>query len=140
MSLALCDPSMLTGLLLACQLECQLGPREVLLPCSSSGQLGMVHSISSHTDSGAASMDTASTGSSITALSWYRSDLKIIPYVPLLLQDAVDCGWLRESVDGPASLLKVIATATEVASGILALHRAGVVHGDLSAFNVLLTR
>lgn len=59
---------------------------------------------------------------------------------PALLQDAVDCGWLRDSVAGPVSLLKVIATANEVASGILTLHKAGVVHGDLSAFNVLLSR
>lgn len=57
-----------------------------------------------------------------------------------LLQDAVDCGWLRESPTGRASLLKVIATATEIASGIMALHAAGILHGDLSAFNVLLTR
>lgn len=58
----------------------------------------------------------------------------------LSLQDAVDCGWLRESPAGPASLVKVLVTATEIASGILGLHRAGVVHGDLSAYNVLLTR
>jgi len=38
------------------------------------------------------------------------------------------------------NLAAVLATAAEIASGMAHLHRHGVVHGDLSAYNVLLTR
>lgn len=55
------------------------------------------------------------------------------------LQDAIDRGWLRESPGGPVSLVKVVVTATEVAAGMASLHRADVVHGDLSPYNVLLS-
>jgi tRNA A-37 threonylcarbamoyl transferase component Bud32 len=37
-------------------------------------------------------------------------------------------------------MLAVMATTAEVAAAMLLLHRAGIVHGDLSASNVLLTR
>ncbi|KAF6260297.1 kinase-like domain-containing protein [Scenedesmus sp. NREL 46B-D3] len=58
------------------------------------------------------------------------------------LQDAVERGWLRESrscVSGPVSLLAVLATAAEIASGMALLHSNGIIHGDLSAFNVMLS-
>lgn len=58
-------------------------------------------------------------------------------------QDAVDQGWLRQGrsfVDSPINISAVLATAAEVASGMAYLHRAGVVHGDLSPYNVLLSR
>lgn len=38
------------------------------------------------------------------------------------------------------SLFKVMVTAAEVAAGMFTLHKADVVHGDLSPYNVLLTR
>jgi tRNA A-37 threonylcarbamoyl transferase component Bud32 len=59
------------------------------------------------------------------------------------LQDAINCGWLRESrscVSGEVDMLAVMATTAEVAAAMLLLHRAGIVHGDLSAANVLLSR
>jgi tRNA A-37 threonylcarbamoyl transferase component Bud32 len=59
------------------------------------------------------------------------------------LQDAVERGWLRESrscVSGPVNLLAVLATAAEIASGMALLHSNGIIHGDLSAFNVMLSR
>lgn len=59
--------------------------------------------------------------------------------VLLLLQDAVDRGWLREGPAGPVSTLKLLATAAEIAAGMLHLHSQGIVHGDLSGFNVLLS-
>jgi serine/threonine-protein kinase RIO1 len=37
-------------------------------------------------------------------------------------------------------MLAVMATTAEVAAAMLLLHSAGIVHGDLSAFNVLLSR
>ncbi|WIA09457.1 hypothetical protein OEZ85_008858 [Tetradesmus obliquus] len=55
------------------------------------------------------------------------------------LQDAVDRGWLREGPAGPVSTLKLLATAAEIAAGMLHLHSQGIVHGDLSGFNVLLS-
>jgi serine/threonine protein kinase len=57
----------------------------------------------------------------------------------VLLQDAVDRGWLREGPAGPVSALKLLATAAEIAAGMLQLHSRGIIHGDLSAFNVLLS-
>jgi tRNA A-37 threonylcarbamoyl transferase component Bud32 len=59
------------------------------------------------------------------------------------LQDAVDRGWLRHKrscKDGPLNLAAVLATVCEIASGLAALHGQGVVHGDLSAFNIMLSR
>lgn len=55
------------------------------------------------------------------------------------LQDAIDRGWLRDGTNGPVSLSKVIVTATEIAAGMFTLHKADVVHGDLSPYNVLLS-
>ena len=55
------------------------------------------------------------------------------------LQDAIDRGWLLERPGGPVSLAKVIVTATEVAAGMSMLHKADVIHGDLSPYNVLLS-
>lgn len=37
------------------------------------------------------------------------------------------------------SLVKVVVTAAEVAAGMYTLHKADIVHGDLSPYNVLLT-
>jgi tRNA A-37 threonylcarbamoyl transferase component Bud32 len=37
-------------------------------------------------------------------------------------------------------LLAVLATAAEIASGMALLHSNGIIHGDLSAFNVMLSR
>jgi serine/threonine protein kinase len=59
------------------------------------------------------------------------------------LMDAVERGWFREQrscVSGPVSLLAVLATAAEVAAGMACLHSAAIVHGDLSAWNVMLSR
>jgi hypothetical protein len=49
------------------------------------------------------------------------------------LQDAIDCGWMRENpaAPGPPNILAVLATAREIASGMAYLHARGVVHGDL---------
>eukprot|EP00879_Flechtneria_rotunda_P001352 GHRR01001502.1.p1 GENE.GHRR01001502.1~~GHRR01001502.1.p1 ORF type:complete len:1180 (+),score=462.14 GHRR01001502.1:255-3794(+) len=58
------------------------------------------------------------------------------------LQDAVERGWLRETrscVSGEINLMAVLATAAEIASGMALLHDAGIIHGDLSAFNVMLS-
>jgi tRNA A-37 threonylcarbamoyl transferase component Bud32 len=43
-------------------------------------------------------------------------------------------------VNGPVNLLAVLATAAEIASGMVLLHSNGIIHGDLSAFNVMLSR
>jgi len=43
-------------------------------------------------------------------------------------------------ISGPLNLAAVLATASEIASGMALLHSQGVVHGDLSAFNVMLSR
>lgn len=56
-----------------------------------------------------------------------------------ILQDCIDRGWLRSGPNGPVSLAKVVVTATEIAAGMYTLHRADVLHGDLSPYNVLLT-
>jgi serine/threonine protein kinase len=37
------------------------------------------------------------------------------------------------------SSLKLLATAAEIAAGMLHLHSQGIIHGDLSAYNVLLS-
>ncbi len=50
--------------------------------------------------------------------------------------------WLmtaRSRAVGQPRLAAVLATACEVASGLAALHAVGVVHGDLSAYNVMLS-
>jgi serine/threonine protein kinase len=65
--------------------------------------------------------------------------LPLLLLLPLLLQDAVDRGWLRDGPAGPVSALKLLATAAEIAPGMLQLHSRGIIHGDLSAFNVLLS-
>jgi len=57
------------------------------------------------------------------------------------LQEAVDSGWLRTGRDpreGAPHMPAILATAREVASACAHLHAGGVVHGDLSAYNVLL--
>lgn len=56
------------------------------------------------------------------------------------LQDAIDRGWLREgrTADHGPDYPAVLATAAEVAAGVAYLHANDVVHGDLSAVNVLL--
>lgn len=57
------------------------------------------------------------------------------------LQEAMDRGWLRterSAVSGGPNLAAVLATAREVASALAYLHSANVVHGDLSAWNVML--
>ncbi|GFR49160.1 hypothetical protein Agub_g11180 [Astrephomene gubernaculifera] len=56
------------------------------------------------------------------------------------LQDAIDRGWLREgrAADNGPDYCAVLATAGEVAGALAYLHAHDVVHGDLSAVNVLL--
>ncbi|KAG2493894.1 hypothetical protein HYH03_007831 [Edaphochlamys debaryana] len=56
------------------------------------------------------------------------------------LQDAIDRGWLREgrSADHGPDYPAVLATVQEIASSLAYLHSHDVVHGDLSAVNVLL--
>jgi len=54
------------------------------------------------------------------------------------LQDAVDRGWLRTPERAP-NMTAVLATAYEMASALNYLHSHGIIHGDLSAWNVLLT-
>ncbi|GLC34060.1 hypothetical protein PLESTB_000832900 [Pleodorina starrii] len=57
------------------------------------------------------------------------------------LQDAIDRGWLRVSAalenSGPR-MDAVLATALELASALAFLHSKDIVHGDLSAWNVML--
>ncbi|KAG2432963.1 hypothetical protein HXX76_008691 [Chlamydomonas incerta] len=57
------------------------------------------------------------------------------------LQDAVDRGWLRVSPalesSGPR-MDAVLATAVELASALAFLHSKDIVHGDMSAWNVML--
>ncbi len=57
------------------------------------------------------------------------------PFLSNRSQDAIERGWLRAT--GP-HLPAVLHTALEVARGLGALHAADVVHGDLSAYNVML--
>lgn len=59
------------------------------------------------------------------------------------LQEALDAGLLRTSRDpreGVPHLPAILATAREIASAMAYVHAEGVVHGDLSAWNVLLAR
>ncbi len=54
----------------------------------------------------------------------------------------MDRGWLRDVpslTQGRVSMAAVVQTAFEVASALLYLHSHDIVHGDLSAYNVLLT-
>ncbi|GFH12752.1 predicted protein, partial [Haematococcus lacustris] len=56
--------------------------------------------------------------------------------------DAVERGWLRDMQSGGQgrpNMSAILQTAYEVASALNYLHSHGVVHGDLSAWNVLLT-
>ncbi|KAL6763903.1 mixed lineage protein kinase [Haematococcus lacustris] len=58
------------------------------------------------------------------------------------LQDAVERGWLQDvpsSAKGKPKMSAIVATAYEIASALSYLHSHGVVHGDLSAWNVLLS-
>ncbi|GFH12753.1 mixed lineage protein kinase, partial [Haematococcus lacustris] len=58
------------------------------------------------------------------------------------LQDAVERGWLQDvpsSAQGKPKMSAIVATAYEIASALSYLHSHGVVHGDLSAWNVLLS-
>ncbi|GLI66067.1 hypothetical protein VaNZ11_009786 [Volvox africanus] len=57
------------------------------------------------------------------------------------LQDAIDRGWLRISPAMEASgprMDAVLATALELASALSFLHSKDIVHGDMSAWNVML--
>lgn len=73
--------------------------------------------------------------------------LSAIRYLCLLVtcaspaQDALDRGWLRTSADIETSQPKleaVLATGIEIASALSFLHAKDIVHGDLSAWNVML--
>jgi len=55
------------------------------------------------------------------------------------LQDALDRGLFHVGPSRSPNLMAIAATAHEIAAGLRYLHRHGIVHGDLSAFNVLLT-
>ncbi|KAL4445354.1 hypothetical protein ABPG77_011179 [Micractinium sp. CCAP 211/92] len=57
------------------------------------------------------------------------------------LADAIERGWLRVGCEqtGPPNLAHILQTALEVSSALLYLHRQDVLHGDLTAANVLLT-
>lgn len=58
------------------------------------------------------------------------------------LQDAVDQGWLRSApsyLSGRVDIAMVMVTAAEIAAPMAYLHSLDLVHGDLSAFNVMLT-
>ncbi|KAF5842686.1 kinase-like domain-containing protein [Dunaliella salina] len=58
------------------------------------------------------------------------------------LQDAIDRGWLRQNVqvlNSPPNLTDVIATSLEIVSALQFMHSQDIVHGDLSAWNVMLT-
>lgn len=58
------------------------------------------------------------------------------------LQDAIDQGWFlldRCVAAGHPDLGALLATALEVAEALAALHAHGVVHGDLTPSNVLLS-
>lgn len=57
-------------------------------------------------------------------------------------QDAIDQGWFLTSrchSSGLTNMEAVLATAQEVALALAALHERGVVHGDLTGYNVLLS-
>ncbi|GIL61223.1 hypothetical protein Vafri_15628 [Volvox africanus] len=56
------------------------------------------------------------------------------------LQDAIDRGWLREgrTTDHGPDYPAVLATAQDIAAAVAHLHSHDVVHGDLSAVNILL--
>ena len=54
-------------------------------------------------------------------------------------QDALDKGDFKGELSNVPRLSAIIVTAQEVAAGLAYLHKHNVVHGDLSAFNVLLT-
>ena len=77
----------------------------------------------------------ASLLSARTAASTQRPGSQTCRFSPTPLQDAIERGWLRAA--GP-HLPAVLHTALEVARGLGALHAAGVVHGDVSAYNVML--
>lgn len=47
-------------------------------------------------------------------------------------QSACRKGWLRTSPTGPVSPAAVLAVAADIASAMVALHGAGIVHRDLS--------
>ena len=42
-------------------------------------------------------------------------------------------------MDGPPNLRAIFATAYDIACGLQHLHSKDIVHGDLSAFNIMLT-
>lgn len=83
-------------------------------------------------------------------LSWqgYVALADKLELLPPHLQDAVDRGWLRVNrttgasvAVGPgseANMRAVLSTAREMASALSFLHARGIVHGDLSAWNVML--
>ena len=60
------------------------------------------------------------------------------PYIATELIDGVS---LRRTIDaGRMPLARVVALATQIADGLAAAHRAGLVHRDLKPENVMLTR
>ena len=57
------------------------------------------------------------------------------------LADALDRGWLRTapSLQAPIHLHTYLSTASDIANGLVFLHAKGIVHGDLTYNNVLLS-
>jgi len=58
-----------------------------------------------------------------------------------LAQDAVAKHWFRKGrePDGELDVEAVLAVAAEIAAGMTYLHARGIVHGDLTGANILLT-
>eukprot|EP00884_Botryococcus_braunii_P002388 jgi/Botrbrau1/1214/Bobra.0163s0022.1 len=58
------------------------------------------------------------------------------------LMDAIDKGWLRckkSQIEGEPCFKTIVETAFQIASAMEHLHNHGVIHGDLTGGNVLLT-
>jgi serine/threonine protein kinase len=54
------------------------------------------------------------------------------------VQDAIDRGLLRVHPSGPANITAILQTARDMAAGMAYLHSLDILHGDLTAVNILL--